>query len=160
MDSVLQDWVMELPRREQGTLLTGVRGCDVAPKRPVPADDFYIKENGRAQSTERELTAFLRWCFMNPADEREVDIPGSFFKSEPPADWRASEFGHYPQHWYSHLMHSFEVIAYRHPSMAIRTVAWDIYSRLVHNMHLNTETFDQFVTRLSEDRIATGNVVS
>lgn len=28
MKSVLQDWVMKLPLREQGTLLTVVRGCD------------------------------------------------------------------------------------------------------------------------------------
>src|SRR5258706_71297 len=30
--SVLQDWVMALPLREQGTLLTAVRGCDDEPK--------------------------------------------------------------------------------------------------------------------------------
>ena len=28
MKSVLQDWVMELPLRFQGTLLTAVRGCE------------------------------------------------------------------------------------------------------------------------------------
>jgi flavin-dependent thymidylate synthase len=32
MNSVLQDWVMKLPRRHQGVLLASVRGCDTAPK--------------------------------------------------------------------------------------------------------------------------------
>ena len=30
MTSVLQDWVMKLPLRAQGTILTGIRGCDLA----------------------------------------------------------------------------------------------------------------------------------
>lgn len=35
MRSVLRDWVMELPLREQGTLLTCIRGCDLTPKLPL-----------------------------------------------------------------------------------------------------------------------------
>lgn len=160
MPSVLQDWVMELPLREQGTLVTAVRGCDTAPKFPVPADEHYMVENGRANGTERHLTAFLRWCFMNPADVREVDVPGSFFMSTPPTDWRASEFGHFPQHWYAHIMHGFEVIGYRHPDPHVRATAYVIYNKFVRNLHLNPERQEEFEERLSEDRIATGTVVS
>lgn len=85
--SVLQNWVMELPLREQGVLLTGARGCDLTPKLPL------------LDSTERQLVGFLRYCFMNPADPREVGYePGAFFQPGPPQDWKASEFGHYPLH--------------------------------------------------------------
>jgi hypothetical protein len=56
MRSVLQDWVMELQLREQGTLLTGIRGCDLTPK--IPLD-----------STERQLVGFLRFLVMVPHDE-------------------------------------------------------------------------------------------
>lgn len=160
MTSVLQGWVMELPLREQGTLLTAVRGCDLAPKYPISADDTYVVENGRATGAERELTAYLRWCFMNPADIREVDIPGSFFQSVPPRHWKASQFGHYPQHWYAHIMHAFEVIGWRHPDLSVRASALIIYRKFVHNLHLEPEIFEQFVKRLSEDRIASGTVVS
>lgn len=148
MRSVLQDWVMALPLREQGTLLTGVRGCDMAPK--TPGED----------APERRLVAFLRWCTMNPADEREIDIPGSFFQSAPPIEWKPSQFGHYPQHWYAHLMHCFEVVAYRHPDFKVGIQANGIYKKLVKNLHLNPETYDQMIARLSEDRIASGEVVS
>lgn len=144
---ILQDWVIGLPLREQGTLLTGTRGCDLAPKLPL-------------DSTERQLVGFLRFCFMNPADPREVGYPGGFFQPEPPAEWKQSELGHYPLHWVSHLMHSFEVVAYRHPDDRIAGQAWEIYLKLVHGLHLTPETREQMIERLSEDRIAAGTVAS
>lgn len=150
--SVLQDWVMELPLREQGTLLTAVRGCDEEPKTWIA--------RGVAESPGRRITAFIRWCFMNPADPREVDVPGAFFQSMPPAPFKPSGFGHLPQHWYSHVMHALEVIGYRHPSKSVSFTAFTLYAQMVHNMHLNCETREEFEARLSEDRIATGEVVS
>jgi len=150
--SVLQLWVMRLPLREQGTLLTAVRGCDDEPKQWT--------SRGIAESPGRRLTAFIRWCFMNPADVREVDIPGSFFQSKPPDSFKPSEFGHLPQHWYSHAMHSLEVIAFRHPDSYPRVHCYELYYAMVHNLHLNAESKAQFIARLSEDRIAKGNVVS
>lgn len=145
---ILQDWVVNLPLREQGTLLTGIRGCDLAPK--------YID----TENTERRLVAFLRYCILNPADPREVDIPHSFFQSSPPKNWRPSEFGHYPTHWYSHVMHCFEVVGYRHPMDHIRNMAQEIYQNMVHGLHLNIETREEMIERLSEDRIKKGTVVS
>lgn len=150
MQSVLQDWVMELPLRAQGTLLTGVRGCDLTPKPQNVFDD----------SAERRLVAFLRWCILNPADPREVDVPGAFFQSTPPEQWKASQFGHYPQHWYSHVMHCFEVIGYCHPDNLVQALAHVIYRMMAENMHLNVETKTQMMERLTEDRIAKGTVVS
>lgn len=153
MKSVLQDWVMSLPLREQGTLLTAVRGCDDEPKR--------WSERGVAYSPGRRLTAFIRFCFMNPADKREVDYEeGAFFMSTPPNPFKPSEFGHLPQHWYSHAMHALEVIAHRHPRQHEKSMATMLYNEMVHNMHLNVETFEQFETRLSEDRIAKRKVTS
>lgn len=152
-NSVLQDWVMKLPLREQGTLLTAVRGCDFEPKQ--------WSRTGVAYSPGRRLTAFIRWCFMNPADPREVDREeGAFFRSEPPDPFKPSEFGHLPQHWYSHAMHALEVIAYRHPGEKTRELTCKLYEQMVYNMHLNPEPMSQMQSRLSEDRIAKGTVVS
>lgn len=159
MTSVLQAWVMELPLRAQGTLLTGVRGCDLAPK----SMEYGVEGRGCStgeSSPERHLVAFLRYCFMVPADPREVDVPGAFFQSKPPCDWKPSMFGHYPQHWYSHVMHCFEVIAFEHPDANVAIMARYIYERLVYNMHLNGETQKQYDERMNEDRIANGTVVS
>lgn len=152
MRSVLQDWVMDQPLRLQGTLLTAIRGCDDEPKQ--------WSATGFADSPGRRLTAFLRFCVMHPADPREVDIPGAFFQSTPPAKVKPSEFGHLPQHWYSHIMHSFEVIGFRHPDPKLRAEAYSIYERFVRNLHLWPENEEEMLERLTEDRIANDSVVS
>jgi hypothetical protein len=153
MRSVLQDWVMSLPLREQGTLLTCVRGCDLEPKSWT--------STGVSYSAGRRLTAFIRWCFMVPADEREVDSQeGAFMMSLPPTPFKPSEFGHLPEHWYAHAMHALEVIGYRHPSANVARMAEDYYLKMVHNLHLQPETKEQMIERLSEDRLKTGTVVS
>lgn len=152
MNSVLQDWVMELPLRFQGTLLTAVRGCDDEPKQ------WYA--TGFADSPGRRTTAFIRWCFMNPADPREIDIPGAFFQSRPPENFKPSEFGHLPQHWYSHIMHALEIIGRCHPDQEVMELAHGMYVKMVHSLHLNIETGEQLYTRLTEDRIANDTVVS
>lgn len=152
MTSVLQEWVMELPLRFQGTLLTAVRGCDNEPKQWTAT--------GFSDSPGRRITAYIRWCFMNPADPREVDIPGAFFQSQPPSPFRPSEFGHLPQHWYAHIMHSLEIIAYHHPDVEIRSESAQLYRKMVNSLHLNYETGPQLYARLTEDRIENGTVVS
>lgn len=150
--SVLQDWVMHLPMREQGVLLTAVRGCDAEPK---------VWDGGDVVDTSaRRLTAFVRWCFMNPADPREVDIPGAFFQSRPPRPFKPSAFGHLPLHWYSHVMHALQVVSVRHTSADVRNTAGDYYTAMVYSLHLRPESGDAMVERLSEDRIVNGNVVS
>ncbi len=151
--SVLQEWVMSLPLREQGTLLTCVRGCDDEPK--------LWTSTGVAYSPGRRLTAFIRWCFMVPADPREVDSQeGAFMMSKPPADFKASEFGHLPQHWYAHAMHALEIIGYRHPEMVVAAKAYVLYEKMVKNLHLNVETKSEMKLRLSEDRIKNNTVIS
>lgn len=153
MKSVLQDWVMELPLRHQGTLLTAVRGCDSEPKQ--------WSKIGVAYSPGRRITAYVRWCFMNPADPREVDFEeGAFFQSQPPNPFKPSEFGHLPQHWYAHIMHALEIIAYHHPVLTTRINSFMLYSAMVKSFHLNPETKEQHNKRLTEDRISQGTVVS
>lgn len=137
---------MELPLREQGTLVAAVRGCDVQAKDPsAPA---------------KHVVAALRCAFMNPADPREVDIPGAFFRSDPPTHLKASYFDHLPLHFVSHLMHAMEVIAVRHPNEKTRRQWHALYIDLVHGLHLLPEHALDMIDRLSEDRIASGKVVS
>ena len=153
MNSVLQDWVMKLPLRHQGTLLTAVRGCDFETKQ--------WSSIGVAYSSGRRITAFVRYCFMNPADCREIDAEeGAFFMSTPPTSFKPSEFGHLPEHWYAHIMHALEIIGYKHPNLQLRAVADSLYRKMVGNLHLNPETEQQMDSRLTEDRILKGTVVS
>ena len=151
--SVLQDWVMNLPLRHQGTLLTAVRGCDNEPKQWT--------KTGVAYSPGRRITAFVRWCFMNPADIREVDAEeGAFFMSTPPYPFKPSAYGHLPLHWYTHVMHALEIIGYHHPNSETCVTARLLYKEMVHSLHLTPESEDQCNHRLTEDRIANETVVS
>lgn len=98
---------------------------------------------------------------MNPADLREIDREeGAFFMSTPPDPWKPSEFGHLPQHWYSHCMHALEILGYCHPDPKVRADSHQMYVKMVRNMHLNPETVEQMYERLTEDRITKGEVVS
>jgi len=158
--SVLQPWVMKLPLRAQGTLLTGFRGCDLAPKNPVSIDEKYGCSTGE-DTVERQLVAYLRFCTIVAADAREIDVPGAWFKSSPPAKWKPSQLSHYPLHWYGHLMHCFEVVGYlREPDDEHKDRALGIYIRMAEAMHLKHETREEMLKRLTEDRIAKGEVVS
>lgn len=94
MTSVLKDWVMELPLRAQGTLLTGIRGCDLAPKNPCDINERYGCSTGES-TPERHLAAYLRFCCLNTPDEREIGMPGAWIQPRPPTDWKPSQFGHY-----------------------------------------------------------------
>lgn len=147
MTSILQTWVTDLPLREQGALVVGLRGCDLTPKNPL-------------DSTERQLVGYLRHCVLVPADPREVGVVGGFFQPEPPIGWKQSELGHYPMHYVSHLMHAYEVVAYRHPDPTVKLNGMDIYYKLVRGLHLNPESRHAMIERLSEDRIENGTVVS
>lgn len=153
MKSVLQDWAMCLPLRFQGVLLTAVRGCDLEEKQWT--------RTGVAYSPGRRLTAYIRWCFMNPADSREVDSEeGAFFMSTPPDPFKPSQFGHLPLHWYSHVMHALEIIGYCHPDSQTSGCAFLLYEAMVRALHLNIESASEMHKRLTEDRIAKGTVVS
>jgi hypothetical protein len=151
MTSVLRPWVMELSLREQGTLLTAIRGCDLTPKYPLDAP-------------ERRLVAAIRYAVLVPADEREVDAePGTFMSRHIPLDVKPSAFGHYPLHWVMHLVHTIEVLAYRHPTGRDdqRRGQWlQLYYKFVKSFHLAPECKPDFMVRMAEDRIASGEIVS
>jgi hypothetical protein len=148
MTSVLQPWVADLPLRAQGTLLTCVRGCDLTPKYPL-------------DSTARQLVGALRHAFLVPADPREVDSePGCFLISKPPMDFKASELGHYPWHWLSHVVHAIEVIGFGHPDPDVRSTWSALYLKFCFSFHLRPETWPDWHERMTEDRFVAGTVVS
>lgn len=137
---------MELPLRAQGTILTAIRGCDLTPKMPL-------------DRPERQIVGWIRGRVLNPADPREIGIKGAFFQNEFPV-FKWSEFGHYPLHWVSHVAHTLEVISAYHPDVDIKTTAWRAYADFCHSLHVNPETSEQQLARLTEDRIANNTVVS
>lgn len=148
MTSWLRPWVCELGLREQGVLVVATRGCDLAPKFPL-------------DSPERRLTAAFRYAIGEPFDQREVDAsPGCFMISTPPTDLRIAMLEHYPLHWVMHCVHAMEALGFRYPDRELRTQWYALYARAVASLHLRPETFEMYLSRLTEDRIANNNVVA
>lgn len=143
---IVQDWVLKLPGRAQGTLVVATRGCDLMPKHPL-------------DSPGRTITAQLRGVILNHVDPREIDSePGCFMQSTPPK-LKLSALEHFPLHWVSHVMHAAEVIGHMHPDPAIAFPWMELYKGFCHSLHVNPETKEQMLTRLCEDRIQKGNIV-
>lgn len=146
MPSILQPWVALLGLREQGTLLTAVRGCDLTPKYPL-------------DSSERRIVSCIRGAFLVPADPREVDsVPGCFMSTQVP-DVKWSAFGHYPQHWVAHILHAIEVLGFRHPDEDARRAWRTLYLQGCGSFHLRPEALHDFEYRMNEDRIANNTIV-
>jgi len=122
MKSILQDWVMKLPLREQETMLTFVRGCDLTPKIPLDLLD-------------RQIIGWIRMAILNPADSSEVGIEEAFIQYNFPR-FKPSEFGHYPFHWVMNLIHCLQVIGYRSPNKEHATDALNSYYAFVHSLEV------------------------
>lgn len=144
---VMRDWVSYLPLRHQGVLVTGIRGCDGAPK-----DD-----------PSKALSCTIRRAIMNPADYRETTYERGFFGfSAPRMKKDIEQFLHsldqYPLHYITHLMHASEIIGYKHPNYNVRVFFNLIYRAMVKKFHLTPETEEILDERLTLDRIAVGTV--
>ncbi len=60
-----------------------------------------------------------------------------------------------------HLQRLMYNPGYYHPDEdGLRYVASEVYKRLARGLHLNLETKEEMVERLTEDRLEKGNVVS
>jgi hypothetical protein len=131
--SVLQDWLVSLPIRMQSTLILGLRGPDT---HAVPN----VKKIGR----------WLRGIAFKPGNPDNVlqfmnkDLPDRIMEKGP----TAKELEFCTQHYYSHLMHALEVVAYKHPDFDISTHAFRLFSDMCDLMHLPTEPKHAFEGRL------------
>ncbi len=134
--TVLQPWLEEIPIRMQSTLLLSLRGPDT----------HRAPEIKKVQRWMRSL-AFRPG---NPANVKEFmtdinDVPVLQEKND-----LARELEFCTQHFYSHLMHGLEVIAYRHPDEAVSTRAGFLFHGMSHLMHLDPECEEDFEHRLRQ----------
>lgn len=156
-------WVMALLLREQGTLLAGIRGCDTVVDQFIPgttADPLNrFHRWTQVRHPTKAVVAALRYIVGTPHDPREVDAAGGFMASTLPEidTWPVKCLDDLPLHFVMHLMHAVEVVAYRGPRNAY--IKWlDLYYRICDHMHVEPESRERMIERLSEDRIALGTV--
>ena len=156
---VIQDWVTDLPFMQQTVLMTAVRGPDGTPKYgPVKMLMRWYRRCVLVSSLDGEV-------LTNPYDGRG----GSFMG---PSIEMANEHDHpwegvmdlivdeylraldaLPHHFQLHLLHSAQIVGYKHPDFRIQRWWHDgVYIRLVHDMHLRPEPVEHMDERLSDSR--------
>ena len=138
--SILRNWAMLLPIRHQGVLIAAVRGCDNCPR----------------ENSAKPIVRALRYAFLVPADERELDYPSAFMQktfTKVEAKGFLSYWDHYPIHFILHLMHAVQVVGYKHPDLEVRHEFISLYRAMVEKLHVVPESDFQMDQRLTEDRI-------
>jgi hypothetical protein len=158
---VTQAWTHELPYMQQTVLLTAVRGPDGLPK--YAGVKFLLRWYRRCilvSSLDGEV-------LTNPIDPRGGSFMGPSFTREAlrgnyDEGWQdpmneilsqyLRELDGVPHHFQLHLLHSFEIVGYKHPDRWIGSWFRKAYERLVHDMHLWPETEEQLDARLNDTR--------
>ena len=146
--NVLQDWVTELTLMQQSVLLAAIRGPDTIRK------DHPVKV----------LMRWYRRCILLSAfDKRVLDNPhepgGGSFTGPMPGDVAVADLmkdylryiDEMPHHFQLHLMHSAEILGYKHPSVEIGERWGWFYRLIVSDAHLQPETREAMEWRLSDN---------
>lgn len=138
--SILQGWVEELGLRHQGVLLTAIRGCDTAPK------------NDSSKNFVRCYRAIILKAHCGNAKKAASFIEGvdgeELFKR---FEAFRRDLDHYPHHYVMHMVHSIEIVGYKHPYARQRDLWGAMYPLLCKGLHVNPETEQQLDARLNAD---------
>lgn len=137
MKSVLQDWVTTMGLRQQGTLLSGLRGCDTVPKHHV------------TKILIRALRADCLNCFCGDATKASSYI--MFLSHAEMVDLLPMVLDaqdELPAHYVSHFIHAIEILAFHHPDLNRRSIWNQYYLRLCKRWHMHPETPEDLARRL------------
>lgn len=138
-ESVLHDWVHELPFQMQALLMTGMRGPDGCAK----------------HNAAKSIVRFLRGAVCKPAGKwsglNDNDFMWGDYRDFP--TWARTFFDDqdvYPHHFMMHLIHCAEVIGYKHPDKS-KATAWEwFYVKSCKALHMTPETCEVMDKRLSD----------
>lgn len=149
MPSVVQDWVTDLPLRQQGVLLLALRGPDGA----------------RKESPSKPIIRSMRALALNSGRLGVPMEPGETFKGDAfmrndlnydNAAWDEASDAFFasidelPLHFYQHFIHAAAVIGFNYPVPAVRQNWLNFYHRAADKLHFNPETAEQFAYRLRD----------
>lgn len=138
-ESVLHDWVHELPFQMQALLLTAMRGPDTLNK----------------HNPAKCIIRYLRGVVCKPAGKWNCSNNNDFmwgeydkFHTHCMNFW--DDHDQYPHHFIMHLVHCAQVIGYKHPTGSIAN-KWNIfYLEACASFHMNPETEKEMDSRLND----------
>lgn len=171
--SAAQPWLNTIPVMQQSVLFSGIRGMDGL--RKLHPAKMLVRFYRRCVL----ISAFEGAALSEPYSPgggdftgpsiRLVDgkllVPntestgGGLIEAEPhewPAAMKAAadDFirarDEMPLHYFSHMMHAFQIVGAHHPDRTIRDFWWAIYERMCHALHLWPEAPHQLDARLGD----------
>ncbi len=137
-NSVLKEWVFELPYRMQSVMMSALRGCDTA----------------RKDDASKYITRGLRGVLLNNADPTNTFIVGDGVPDAVHVKAFLWDLDAYPLHFVMHTTHAAEIVGYKHPDDRMRIFWSQLYRDLVKALHLNPETEAQLDVRLGPTEAA------
>src|SRR6266436_5192271 len=144
--SVLQSWVEKLPLRMQSTLILGLRGTDTHSCPNIKIIQRWL----RGLTFKPGNPDNVREWMYDPEAPRSQRLPGRIDEKGPVA----KELEFCSQHFYAHLMHALEVVAYMHPDFdglkSPGQQAFTFYRDMCLLMHLRPEGPEEFKERLKQ----------
>src|SRR6266566_1754632 len=150
MKSVLQDWVMKLPLRQQGVLILALRGQDGV----------------RKESATKPIVRSLRACVMvsgregHPMGVGQKFDDDSFMRMDLISQldlWKKASNEFFASmdelnlHYFQHLIHA-ALICSQHPDSLIGRNWYSFYLAAVQKLHLVPETLYQMIYRLRDGK--------
>jgi hypothetical protein len=144
--SAAQEWLCTIPVMQQSVLFSGIRGMDGLPKR------HDAKQLVRWYRRCVLISAFDGSAIVNPYAEGGGDFTGpltlSLYDAED-AFLRARD--EMPLHYFSHMMHAFQILGEHHPDKDISAGWRRVYTRMVAALHLLPEPTYMLNDRLSDN---------
>lgn len=146
MPSVLQPWVQELTFMQQSVLIAGVRGPDGVHKNHI--SKVILRWYRRCIL----YSAFEKTIFTNPhvLGGGSFTGPSTYSSMKVVVDRYLSSLDEIPHHFQLHFMHGAEILGYKHPDETIRSWWFELYRKIVVDMHLTMETEMELDYRLGD----------
>lgn len=152
--SAAQPWLNTIPVMQQSVLFSGIRGMDGLAKRH-PAK-MLVRFYRRCVL----ISAFDGAALTNPYAEGGGDFTGPSLERPFVGQWPEAMTPHVdafvrardemPLHYFTHMLHAFQIIGCHHPDQTIRDFWWGIYERMCHTLHLFPESPQQLNRRLGD----------
>jgi hypothetical protein len=128
--SVLQEWMAELPWKQQSVVFSSLRGPDNFRPAAVKVINRWLR--GVTQKNADPTTDYMK------------DLP------HPSLEDLQRDLEYCTMHYYCHLMHTMEIIGYNCPDKNIAETARKYYQAMAGFLHLNPETEEQLGRRLCD----------
>jgi hypothetical protein len=129
---VLQPWLFNLNLKQQTVVLLSLRGPD--------------------QGTSKELKPLIRW--LRSLVLKNADPAKDFMKDTTFTSIKEMEKNNpgtidmLSIHYIQHLIVAIEVIAFKHPHLPTRGLAYKVYTELCHHFNMMPEGEEDFDNRL------------